>query len=293
MKKNSSINFHKVYIELTNICGLECSFCPTKDILTPRTLSLTQFETILTQVKPYTKLIALHIFGDPLTLKNLAKYLDLAKDHQISVEITTTGFFLHHHPLELFLHPALRQLNFSFNSFDKNEHSLSLDQYLGPILKLCDLKLEKKVHNFINFRLWNLDENGSDQEFNRQVLQKLSHYFQRDLQNVNTSKPTRLENQILLHFDNYFEWPSLHSDHFSHGFCHGLTGQLGILSDGRVIPCCLDGFGIINLGNIFHTPLLDILISAKAQNIIQGFQNNIATEELCQKCSYKIRFSKN
>lgn len=291
MKNNNKPKFHKIYIELTNICGLECSFCPTKETISPQTISLKQFEDILIQIKPFTKLIAFHIFGDPLTLKNLSEYLDLALEYKINVEITTTGFFLKHHPLELFLHPAIRQINFSLNSFDKNEPKITIEEYLEPLFKLCDLKLEKKVHNFINFRLWNLDEKGSDQKFNAQVLEKLSKYFQIDLQNIDVAKPTRLENQILLHFDHYFEWPSLQSKHFSHGTCHGLTAQMGILSNGTVIPCCLDGFGVINLGNIFDTSLLEVLNSKRATTIVEGFKNNQAIEELCKRCSFKTRFN--
>jgi radical SAM protein with 4Fe4S-binding SPASM domain len=290
MQKTTRHKFHKIYIELTNICGLECSFCPTKEIIKPQIMSLEEFEEIIVQVQPFTKLIALHIFGDPLTLKNLESYLNIASKYKISVEITTTGIFLNNHPQELFLHPAIRQINFSLNSFDKNEMKCTLDQYLQPLFDLCDLKLQKKIHNFINFRLWNLDEQKSDEEFNIKVLKKLYQKFHSNLENIDTYKPTRLENQILLHFDNYFEWPSLHSSHFSHGFCHGLTSQMGILSDGTVVPCCLDGFGVINLGNIFTDTLVDILESKRAKDIIEGFQHKKAIEELCQKCSFKDRF---
>jgi radical SAM protein with 4Fe4S-binding SPASM domain len=282
--------FHKVYIELTNICGLECSFCPTKETLNPHNISIEQFEQILEQIKSYTKVVAFHIFGDPLTLKNLKSYLDMAYKYRLQVEITTSGFFLPNHPLELFLHPSIRQINFSLNSFAKNDTKLTLDHYLQPMFELCDRKLENKVHSFINFRLWNLDKNKSEKDFNQVVLEKLFHKFQVTPINIDHTKSLRLENQILLHFDHYFEWPSLNNTHFSHGFCHGLSSQMGILSDGRVVPCCLDGFGIIDLGNIFKTSLHKILQSQKAQNIVQGFRNGKAHEELCQKCSFKERF---
>lgn len=285
-----SHRFHKIYIELTNICGLECSFCPTKETLKPQTITPKQFEDILIQIKPFTKLVALHIFGDPLSLKNLNEYLEIALKQQISIEITTTGFFLKNHPIELFLHPVIRQINFSLNSFDKNDTKITLDEYLQPLFELCDLKLKQQIHNFINFRLWNLEGKETDNHFNTQVLEKLSQKFHLELNNIDPSKPTRLENQILLHFDNYFKWPSLKSKHFSQGTCHGLSAQMGILSNGTVVPCCLDSFGVVNLGNVFDTPILDILNSRRSQNIIEGFKNNIAVEKLCQKCSFKDRF---
>ena len=94
--------FHKVYIELTNICGLTCDFCPTKETKTS-TISLDFFEKILLELKPYIKDIAFHVFGDPLTLSNLQNYLDLSLQHNFKVHITTTGYYLSKFDLNLFL----------------------------------------------------------------------------------------------------------------------------------------------------------------------------------------------
>lgn len=282
--------FHKVYIELTNICGLECSFCPTKT-MKPTTMSLTLFEDILIQLKPYTKNIAFHVFGDPLTLNNLQQYLDIALKYNIKVDITTTGYYLKKFDLNLFLHRAIKQINFSLNSYNKNEMKITLEDYLQPMFELCDLKLSNKIHNFINFRLWNLDSKNSENDFNKSILNLLSQKFNIDLSKSTFDKSIRLENQILIDFDTYFKWPTLHDTKETNGFCHGLSSQIGILSSGTVVPCCLDSFGIINLGNIKTTKLKDILQSQKAINIVEGFRNNIAIEELCKKCTFKERFN--
>lgn len=285
------MKFNKVYIELTNVCGLQCSFCPSKNNK-PSTISLNSFDAILQQVKHYTNIITFHIFGDPLTLSNLKEYLDITQKHNLKVEITTTGYFLKRFNLELFLHPAIRQINFSLNSYNKNEMKMTLLEYLQPMFMLCKLKLENKVHSFINFRLWNLDKEKSEDIFNKDVFTLLEDYFQIQLDNLTYDKSIRLENQILLDFDTYFEWPNLESTHYSNGFCYGLSSHIGILSNGTVIPCCLDGFGVINLGNIFHQSLQDILNNERTSHIINNFKNNIAVESLCQKCSYKDRFNK-
>lgn len=284
------MKFHKIYIELTNICGLECTFCPTK-MAKPSTIDLNLFDTLLVQVKNYTNIITFHIFGDPLSLSNLKEYLDIVHKHTLKVEITTTGYFLKKFNLELFLHPAIRQINFSLNSYNKNEMKMTLEEYLEPMFHLCNLKLEKKIHNFINFRLWNLDATKSENSFNQDIFALLEQHFHLPLNDVDYQKSIRLENQILLDFDDYFEWPSLNSNHFSHGFCYGLSSHIGILSNGTVIPCCLDGFGIIDLGNIFYEQLDEILQKEKTLSIINNFKKNIAIEPLCQKCSFKNRFS--
>jgi radical SAM protein with 4Fe4S-binding SPASM domain len=96
----------------------------------------------------------------------------------------------------------------------------------------------------------------------------------------------------LLHFDRYFEWPSLNGTMLSEGYCHGLSKQIAILADGRVVPCCLDGEGIIDLGNLHATNLGKILTSKRSQSILKGFEQGICVEELCKKCSYKERFKR-
>ena len=283
--------FHKVYIELTNICGLSCSFCPTKD-MSSQTMSLDLFEKILLQLQPYTKDIAFHVFGDPLTLSNLENYLDISYKYKFKVHITTTGYYLNRFNLELFLHKAIKQINFSLNSYNKNEMKISLEQYLEPMFKLCDLKLKNKIHNFINFRLWNLDEKNSENDFNSKVFTILSQKFNINLSKIDFNKAIRLENQILLDFDKYFTWPSLSHTEQSDGYCHGLSSQIAILSSGSVVPCCLDSFACIDLGNIQNSSLDDILHSKRAIDIVEGFKNNLAVEELCKKCTFKNRFNK-
>ena len=62
--------------------------------------------------------------------------------------------------------------------------------------------------------------------------------------------------------------------------------MLGILADGTVVPCCLDGDGIISLGNIFKESLEDILKSERFLNLKNGFLGGRISEDLCRKCSF-------
>ena len=99
-----------------------------------------------------------------------------------------------------------------------------------------------------------------------------------------------MDNKILIDFDEYFQWPSLDSTHHSHATCYGLKNHIAILSSGTVVPCCLDSYGIINLGSLKNQKLKDILHSKRALDIVKGFQRDEAVEDLCQKCSFKDRF---
>jgi radical SAM protein with 4Fe4S-binding SPASM domain len=288
------VKFHRAYIEITNICGLACSFCPPKEQPT-QTMSLEFFESILDQLQEYTHEIALHVMGDPMVLSHLSDYLDIAEKYNFKVMITTSGFYLDEIRRQTLFHPTLRQVNISLNSFNKNSVFRSFEAYMEPILQLCDDKLALNKDFFINLRLWNLDETYSESTFNTKLFETLENHFSVDsLADMISGErqSIRLASKVLLHFDRYFQWPSLQNEVVGDGYCHGLSKQIAILCDGRVIPCCLDGEGVIELGNLHETNLGKILSSKRAVAITQGFANGIAHEELCQKCSYKDRFSK-
>lgn len=287
------MKFSRAYVEVTNICGLSCAFCPPKTQPTS-TMDITLYEKIIAELKPYTDEIALHMMGDPMVLSNLDAYLEIAHDGGFKVMITTSGFYLDEIRRKVLFHPVIRQVNISLNSFNKNSVSRSFEEYIKPILALCDEKLDTQSDFFINLRLWNLDDMRSEESFNRRLFGLLEEHFSIESieEQMNGGRQSiRLASKILLHFDRYFEWPSLDNPIYGDGYCHGLSKQIGVMSDGRVVPCCLDGEGIMELGNLRETNLDKILSTKRSQEIIQGFRNQRTVEELCQKCSYKERFS--
>ena len=288
------MRFYRIYIELTNVCGLRCSFCPTK-ALPNRVMDLVFFESIIKQACSYTNEIACHVVGDPLTQSNLHTYLDIIHKYGLKALLTTSGYFLKKHSHETLFHPCVKQINISLNSFNKNDTSLTFEQYITPILALCDAKLTREEELFINLRVWNLDEQMSERAFNDTLFNKLSDNFNigLSLDNIYSEHPKsiRLASKILVHFDNYFEWPSLKNQNYGDGTCQGLQSHIAILASGEVVPCCLDCDGIMVLGDLHHSTLKEILTSKRVETIVDGFKEGKAVEELCQKCSYKRRFN--
>ena len=288
------MNFYRIYIEITNFCGLSCSFCPTKTLVNNE-MDLDFFESVIVQAKSYTKEIACHVVGDPLTQANLHAYLDIIHIHGLKAMLTTSGYFLKKHSYDTLFHPCIKQINISLNSFNKNDTSLTFEQYITPILKLCEEKLLREEELFINLRVWNLDEMMSEFSFNETLFNRLNETFNTSLniKNIYNEHPKniRLASKVLVHFDNYFEWPSLNNKNYGHGTCQGLKSHIAILASGKVVPCCLDCDGIIELGDLHMHSLEDIVTSKRAVNMLDGFKEGRAIEELCQKCSYKERFN--
>ena len=285
-----------MHIEITNICNLKCTFCPPK-ILPNGTMSLEKFDDLNFQLKPYTKELAYHMVGDPLVLSNLNEYLNISLKHDLKVNITTTANNINEKHYLALMNPTIKQINFSINSYNANSHKKSLDEYLNPILDFVKFAQEQKHEYFINFRIWNLDEEKSAKEFNKKVFDKINETFNTniDLENVYKERPKniRIDRKIFFNFDEYFNWPSLENEIVSsNGFCYGLDSHFGILTSGDVVPCCLDQNACINLGNTNTTQISDILNSKRVKDIQSGFRKGIVVEELCQKCEYRTRFDK-
>ncbi|WP_324292201.1 SPASM domain-containing protein [Halarcobacter sp.] len=260
-----------------------------------KTMSLENFKNINMQLEGITKELAYHIVGDPLVLGNLEKYLDISFDSNLKVNITTTANNLNKNHFNTLMHNAIKQINFSINSYNANSHKKSLDEYLVPILDFLDYAISKKQHFFINLRIWNLDDSKSAKEFNKNVFEKVNERFclNLDIDEIYKNRPKNIKiaRMVFFNFDDYFQWPDLNNDFISDtGKCYGLDSHFGILSSGDVVPCCLDKDGIINLGNVNNDKISDILDTKRVKDIQNGFKNGKVIEEFCQKCDYRRRF---
>lgn len=285
------MKFEKIFIEITNFCGLNCTFCtPTKEPKNIMPLSL--FSKIAQEISPYTKLCALHILGDPLSIESLEDYLDIAQSFKLKIDLTTSGFYLNAINSSLLLHhPSIHQINFSLTSAlyqgkSSTFESDSIKSYLISILNFCTQHQQLQSEKFINLRLWNLNQDLSTPSKNTIIYQSLKEFF--NLDSITPTK-TRLGFKIHLVGAPFFKWANLEKNpkkQNTKGFCYGASKQLGILCNGIVVPCCFDTKGDIALGDFKSQNFDEILQSKRIKAIIQGFQKGKRIESLCQNCSY-------
>lgn len=286
--------FKKVYIEITSVCNLACSFCPPTQ-RAKGLIKVEQFEKILDQIRPHTKYIYLHVKGEPLLHPRIDQLLDAAHERGFKVNITTNGTLIKKQREKLLGKPALRQMNFSLHSFDGHEGSENREKYLGDILEFVR---DAREHNVIfSYRLWNLqrdDQTDADRRKNAETLDILEQEYNLPFkieERVEPGKGVKIAPNVYLNQDHEFKWPSLlEPEYTGKGFCHALRSQAAILVDGTVVPCCLDGEGVINLGNVNEQSFSDIVESERANHLVDGFSRREAVEELCRKCGYRQKF---
>jgi len=274
--------FKKIYVEITNACNLSCSFC-SKSNRANEEMLVTKFENIIRQIEPYTDYIYLHVKGEPLLHSNLDDILSICDAEKIKVNITTNATLLKEKFEVLNNHDSVRQLNISLHSEN------NMIDYFDNIFDYCK-RLSKKV--YISYRLWTLKNNVLDKK-STEVVDKIivSYSLSTDIvDKLKNDKQIKIDFNTYVNKDNLFEWPSLNIIDESDGYCHGLIDHVAILVDGTVVPCCLDGDGVIKLGNIFEEEFEDIISNDKVNKIIDAFKNNKCAEDLCKRCSFKNRF---
>ncbi|MCL7747511.1 radical SAM/SPASM domain-containing protein [Halalkalibacter alkaliphilus] len=289
--------FKKFYLEITSICNLACSFCPPTE-RQKQFISVEDFSKRLDQIKPHTDYIYLHVKGEPLLHPKIDQLLDVSHEKGFKVNITSNGTLINKNKHKLLNKPALRQMNFSLHSFDGHTGSTDKEGYVMSILSFIK-EATSQSEMIVSLRLWNLTQDNMtnlERQRNRNILEIIEKEFDLDYkieEKVSPGSGVKIAERIFINQDYEFQWPALHEEEDDgKGFCHGLRNQAGILANGTVIPCCLDGEGIINLGNINEKSFSEVIEGDRAKKLVDGFSRRVAVEELCRKCGYRKRFGK-
>ena len=268
--ERSVVMYKKVYVEITNNCNLSCKFCPHNK-RENKFITTYNFNTILDKLENHTKYLYFHVLGEPLLHPDINNLIDMASK-RYKVNITTNGYLIN----RIKNNKNIRQVNISLHSFDG---SIDIDKYMMNILDSIN---ELSKYSYISLRFW------TNNKYSDVMLNYINNYFG---VNIKSLEKCKIRDNIFLDIDEEFIWPDLNNKIYNEkGTCYALKNQIGILVDGKVVPCCLDSDGIIDLGNIYKDDLDSIINSKRYQDMLNNFKNNRKCEELCRHCDFnKVR----
>ena len=276
--------FRKIYIEITNICNLNCSFC-SKVNRKKEYMDIDTFEDIISKIKDYTDYVYLHVKGEPLLHPNIIDFINICDKYNLKVNLTTNGTLFPQEVDKLRMCKNLNKINFSLHSEN------NINNYCEKIFE----SVEKLPNNITTiYRLWTLKNKELDEK-STNIVNKIKDYYNLSTETVEKIKNEnniKIKSTIYVDKDNEFEWPSINDKEESCGYCYALKTQIAILVDGTVVPCCLDSDGIINLGNIKEQSMDEIINSDRFKRLKESFQQRKPSEELCRKCTFKDKFKK-
>ena len=160
----------RVYLEITNVCNLACSFCPgTKR--QKRFMSETEFAALTEKLRGKTQYLYFHLMGEPLLHPLLGRFLAIAEEKGFRVILTTNGTLLNEKGQSLPDAPALYKINLSLQSFEANEGG-RLEDYVNQCARFAAKAAAKG--KICELRLWN---RGGRESLNGEILRLLEETF--------------------------------------------------------------------------------------------------------------------
>lgn len=262
----------KIYLEITNACNLNCDFC-IKNSRKITNITIDNYKYIINKIKNNTKEIYLHVLGEPLIHKDINYLIDYATKEGLLVNITTNGYLID----KIKDNHNIHRLNISLHSYNK-KYKKEVSKYLDNIFNVIDNIRDKA---FISLRLWTINNDCQT------MIEYINNRYKTNISTLEKNIKIKITNNLIIDTFHPFIWPDMNNNYYNtKGTCKGLIDHLGILSDGTIIPCCLDSKGIINLGNIYQDDINDIYNKEIVKEMIKGFKNNYKCQELCHHCSF-------
>lgn len=248
-------------------------------------MSVKEFTLVLEKIKPFTNYIYLHVLGEPLLHPQFEEIIKAATNSGFNINITTNGALLEL-KANLLLNNPIRQINISLHDAEENVLPDNLPNYLNSVL---DFAVKASPNTYICLRLWNSGSTTS-LHFNKICLNFIASRFNIDPDSLTSNTPGngfKLAEHVFLQSGSRFEWPDEHQTGIqTEKNCYALRDHIAILSDGSIIPCCLDANANILLGNIFTDNLGDVLLTQRATEIKKGFEQRKVVEPLCATCGF-------
>ncbi len=266
--------FRRAFIEITNGCNLACGFC-ARSSRPGVSMSPVLFESAAAQAAKLAGVISLHVLGEPLTHPDFPEILRICSRLGLKVNLVTNGVLLGRFPPSLFNENCLSQISISLHALS----CLPAAERPREVKRLAEFALSKPPRLIVGFRLRSA---GAD-DFFRETLKVMLAAFGA------AANPgadfVKLGEGVFLNFGGLFDWPGAGGSGTEHG-CLGLKHHFGILSDGRVVPCCADFDGALTLGDIAERPLAEILSGPGALALRKRIAGGTDMPAYCRSCGF-------
>ena len=287
------MKFPKIYLEITNICNLSCSFC-RGTVREKQFLSVEDFRRYATEARQFTDYLYLHVMGEPLLHPELEALLDIAASLGFRICITTNGTLLPKRLSALLCRAeSLYKVSVSLHAFEANTAARIGRDFRSYIEGCADAaRALGERGTIVALRLWNNDNpaavtparNGE----NDAVLSVLHERFAGEW--TPNRRGQKIGEGVYLEWGEKFDWPATDGsvpDYGTRAHCFAMKDHIAILSDGRVLPCCIDCDGAMPLGNLNDKPLGDILADTPAADFLHAVAENRLDYPLCRHCNFK------
>jgi MoaA/NifB/PqqE/SkfB family radical SAM enzyme len=274
------------WLDIHRGCNLKCIMCPQSKGLRPRAprMSLDMFKGIIDDVCESRPLVRLYISGEPLLHEGLFEMLEYAGARNCQTAIHTNATILTPEISEKLLSSALSYLSFSFDGCSPQVY-----EQLRPPAKFE--QVESNIRQYLDLRR----QGGGDGPYTTieiirmretdELLQDFIHRWETSgVDEVRVAEYMtwhgRVEDRRL---ESEANWPGYQP--CAAPFQHGC-----ILSDGTVVPCCLDVDGQMPLGNVADKKFRDIWTGDDFRQLrLAMLTGTVPSGSICDACDNTFR----
>lgn len=297
-------------IEITTHCNLQCPLCFTHVLpRESRTLPHECLKNVVSSCQGSLETIALYIQGDPLVAQDLFRFVKLCTRVGITSRVSTNGMLLDRCLDELF-DSGLSVLSIAIDGVDAEDYGKyrrggDFERVVANTRALIRARAERgsdlpKIE--LKAIMFSYNEDREDE------LVEFLESFGAD--RIQLKRPS-----YEFHLEESVEWGcDFHSESFEreaeeylslvdrdprrkwarpvesserklfrdHRLCPRLT-ETAILSDGRVVACCMDGVGWTTFGNLNESDFRSIWRGEAHRRVIEQFLGGEL--ELCRHCT--------
>lgn len=245
-------------IEVTNFCNLNCPICVAKNTRKQGFLDLNLLEKIIKENKTILKnqFIWLHFNGEPLLHNDFPKIIQILKENGINTRLSTNATLLTEEISSKLMEAGLDYIVFSVDGYTKDTYEkirkgANFEQVERNILNFLKIKRKKRFKTKIQIQIIKTKENA------KEIKPFIQKWKKTDVNYINVksfcSRAWRARE-----INRFAEVLGLKKRIENRFPCFYLWETLIILWDGKVIPCCQDLSGELEVGDVKNENLLQI-----------------------------------
>lgn len=268
------------WIDIVRTCNLRCVMCPQSKGLSRRDAKMPMplFRDIIDQICQNRPLVKLYLSGEPLLHERLFDMIDYATAHNCTTMIHTNGTLLTEAVTEKLLASNLTSISISFDGC-----SPEIYEQLRPPARFD--KVQSNIHRYLQRRKANHRGPHCTIEIirMRQTCDLIDDFVKR----------WKAAGADAVHVTEYMTWLGSVEDRRvqrpgtdeKYSPCEAPFRHGCILSDGTVVPCCMDVNGKLPLGNVTRNHFLDLWAGNDYRQLrLQMLAGDLPIHSICRRC---------
>ena len=284
-----------VLLETVNYCNLRCPACPWHTTMTreKRTLLPNEYEKIIEHIAPYTRSICFYVMGEPLLNEHIFDYVKIAHDKGIHTGFSTNAMLLREHIDDVFS-SKLDFIQIALDGLDSETHEKyrmgsDYSKVVSGLYALVSKKKEKGS-NIPEIQIQTLINKNNEYQLDnfKAFAESLGIGFSAKRMMFGKTPEIANKNRILFEPEqmSYRRFNNINLIYYRDMEACPQLGNLTILCNGDVVPCCYDYDGQEILGNLISQTWSEI----EEGNLRRSFllKREAGEAELCQKCDLLV-----